>query len=646
MREPRNPFRLLASERITYSSTFLRLFAPGALDILKDEQAFSGVKIFRSSSGGGKTSIFRMFSPSSLLTLHELRATEDHKDLYHRLSGLDVFSEDGPKVLGVYLSCTRNYASLDDLHFNRGYSDRLLFSLLNSRIIIATLREALIMKKLKYPDDLSKLQIHHPKEIDIPTTIPTECNGIKLHNWASNIEKRISNLIDSFAEHEGNSFGSQDALYSLFLLRPECISINGEPISNQILIMLDDIHKLTQIQREKVLDQLINLRLPTGIWLSERLESLPLEQLVISGATQIRDYDEIKIEEFWRPNGSSKRFENTLTNIADRRVTLNPDFATISFSDSLYNSLDGIEWNNIFLKACKIVSNRIRKKVDHTKLYQKWISNCENLKGTPRERATQWRVLEILIDRDLKKGQQRLLDIPIPVLEFEEKNMSQVKIASELFLSLEFHIPYYFGFSALAKLSSSNIEQFLELASGLFEEAMAAKLLHKSFVLYSTRQENILKKSAKRRWDNIPKHISNGSDVKSLLNFISQFCQLETYQRNAPYAPGVTGIAISMNDREKLINSNTKQNPDYERLKIALSSCISNNLLEASIDKRQGKKGGQKWMILYLNRILCLNFGLPLQYGGFRHRTLNELCNYLDPNYKISKKYENLIIYD
>ncbi len=143
MRGPRNPFRIRASENIVSDSTFLRLFGHGALDLLPKDGLWDRVQIFRSAPGGGKTSMFRIFTPSSLLTLYSSRASEDYKDLYLRLRDLDVISENGPQVLGIPLSCARNYAALEDLSFDRGQKDRLFYSLINARIVLAALKGAL-----------------------------------------------------------------------------------------------------------------------------------------------------------------------------------------------------------------------------------------------------------------------------------------------------------------------------------------------------------------------------------------------------------------------------------------------------------------------------------------------------------------------
>ena len=90
MRDPRNPFRLRASEHIASDATFLKLFAPGALDLLPSEGLFDQLQVFQSAPGGGKTSLMRLFTPTCLLTLHAHRANEDCKELYQHLRSIEV----------------------------------------------------------------------------------------------------------------------------------------------------------------------------------------------------------------------------------------------------------------------------------------------------------------------------------------------------------------------------------------------------------------------------------------------------------------------------------------------------------------------------------------------------------------------------
>ena len=128
----------------------LRLFGPGVLEVIPPDKAWNKTLIFRSAPGGGKTSLFRLFTPPSLLSLH-YRSNEEYKELFGYLKSLDAISDDRPLVLGIMLSCARNYADLEDLAFDKIQKTRLFFSLLNSRITLAMLRNALTFSEARLP---------------------------------------------------------------------------------------------------------------------------------------------------------------------------------------------------------------------------------------------------------------------------------------------------------------------------------------------------------------------------------------------------------------------------------------------------------------------------------------------------------------
>ena len=290
-----------------------------------------------------------------------------------------------------------------------------------------------------------------------------------------------------------------ETLYSLFLLRPECILFKGSPIAKRSLLLLDDVHKLTKAQRIKLLTSLVELWAPAaGVWLAQRLEATQQEDLMGSGATEGREYDEIFLETFWREEGKSKRFEKVLTSIADRRTKLVTDFEVPPFATLFQGTLDNLEWDQRFRQFEEAVARRVRNRASMDKSYDEWVKHVETGGGTPRERSVEWRSLEILIERDSRRAQQRLVDLPLSDQDLKEQEGSDVREAAELFLSNEFEYAYYFGFPKLTKLSSSNIEQFLEIAGDLFEEVTALNLLKSPLVVDAKRQEDILRKIAKK----------------------------------------------------------------------------------------------------------------------------------------------------
>jgi hypothetical protein len=392
--------------------------------------------------------------------------------------------------------------------------------------------------------------------------------------------------------------------------------------------LLDDVHKLTKTQRIKLLNSLVELRPPAGVWLAERLEATEPEDLLGSGATEGREYDKIFLETFWREEGRSRRFEKVLASIADRRTKLVTDFEVGPFASLFQGTLDNLEWDQRFRQFGETVATRVRNRASLDKSYDEWVKLCETAEGTPRERSIKWRSLEILIERDSQRVQQRLFDIPLSNQDLKDQEGSDVRESAELFLCKEFAYPYYFGFPKLAKLSSSNIEQFLEIAGDLFEEITALNLLKLSLIVNAERQEDILRKIAKRKWDSISS-VPEGQEIKLLLESVGELCRSETFRPTSPYAPGATGFAITMADREILINPVSQQRkPELLRLAEVLSASISNNLLEVYLDKSQGQRGN-RWMILYMNRLLCLYFGLPMQYGGWRPLNLDKLCKFV-----------------
>ena len=628
MIETRNPFTIQTTEQIESDIVFLRLFSSGVLTLFSNKNVWDRVSLILSSPGGGKSSILRLFTPGSLLELHNHRNIDDYKELFFSMNQLGAIDDEGPQVLGVLISCVKNYDSLEDLKLDKLHKKRLFFALLDSRIIIAALRGISELYRIKYPQELKKITYHIPDELSdsshLPDDFPINGNGEDLFNWAKKTEKEIYKIINSFKPNYKEALIGHNRILSSFILNPKYFFYDGDPIPPHVLIMLDDCQKLTPDQRDS-LYEIIDQRPPIGIWLAERLDQFSTDQLIIKGIKDGRDVNFIELEEYW--SQSNKKFEKIAINIADKRVIFSSTVDIQSFASRLQDECSESDQLNIE-ESIKEIENKILQKGKIADNYRERIETLKTSKEKPFNRAISWRTLEILIERDLKKEQKMLFDftednsIPYDEATLLEREKSDVRGAAELFLARDFKLPYYYGISRLVKISSSNISQFLWLSGNIFEEIIAQSLVDPSKQTSLKKQEKIIRKTVVDRWEQIPYRVQYGREVQKFLTNIGKLCIKETYTPNAWNAPGVTGFAINMDELER-VNDDTK----YKKLNEIIRECLAYKLLEA----RRGQKcKGKEWMVLYLNRMLCVYFNLPLNYGGFKEKKLDDVLKWLE----------------
>ena len=212
-----------------------------------------------------------MFEPGPLNIVYNSRS-QDHKELFNILKKLKVTSSDRVETLGVYIRCTRNYEILEDLDISNARKIRLFYSLLNARIILATLRAIIEFKpkELNYPEGLVDIKYNYTNNHSFLKNIETPCTGKELFEWASNIEKLVYEALDSFLPIENAKIEGHDELYSLTILKPEYFEINGAPICNRFLFMVDDAHKLSIHQRDSLFSYVTEHRGNSSVWFSER----------------------------------------------------------------------------------------------------------------------------------------------------------------------------------------------------------------------------------------------------------------------------------------------------------------------------------------------------------------------------------------
>jgi hypothetical protein len=615
----RNPFRISASQKATSDEEFVRLFGAGAIDLVHNiNDPWGSVSFLRSAPGGGKTTFLRLMTPRPLGLANSLASGSSAvKATQEALRSVGAIGPDGPELLGTMVEFTSEFREL--AAFDRGNS--LFRELVNSRIVIATLRAVLERLGRPFPRDLG--QIRFEWEPESGSTIPASATGDELFDWASQIETDFYGRMDVLGEPRPVHGGHARLDGLKWFANSNITEPFGDVVVRRVLLF-DELQTLSAGQRRSLLDFVTAARATCGVWIAERLETLTHKDLLSEGALENRDYSGvIQLERQW----SDKRgvaYSRFVENIAQLRAAKADNFGDRDLFTLISDGDDLTVWAPKFEEACAAIEARIVAAKGSSPRYDLWLDAARAKKGSAVEKAVQWRMAEILIARDMRNQQQAFDFVSLSTDELDKRGSSGAARAAEHFVRTEIGAPIYFGRDTIADVSSYNVEQYLAVAGELFEE-ISAKI---QFVrdnpmpLTADRQHGIITGVAKARWDDLTRRLPLGRDAKTLLEGIGTFCRAQTFRATAPYMPGVTGIGITMHDREALIDTPDDQIKHLRGLRDVLTSLVAHNLLVPRLDHSNKNK---KFVVFYLNRLLCVQFGLPLGYGGWREKKIKDL---------------------
>lgn len=623
-----NPFRLLRSERISSDHEFLRLFGMGLLESLMEKRTFSQNEptlILQSSPGGGKTSLLRLLTPSVLKLLEQHKTSPEFQALYALLrERISAFNETGSSLLGVYLPIDSSYSEIRRLGLPEKSWRMLLGEFLDARLGIQGLSAIAELANLDFPLGLKKVKMK-------PINGGEEYSSAhELFIKLSEKEQWIFSMIDhtdkaSILESKAPLF-----LSSAKLLMPENVHINGKRAYEKAIFMLDDAHLLGKGQLGFLLSELIQAPSHSFI-ISLRSEAMQEAGLVLSGAREQRDYIHLYIEDYWRSFPS--KFYSALESVADKRVR---DAREVQIN-SFRACVDSMIENPVILK-------KVKKKQEDTKqdiidligdenIAEEVITGFGDLMGDHYEQLVELRAVKILIERKLRHAQRTLVP-PDDPKDFVSGHVdSSLRAASRLFIAKEEKVPCYFGFEEISRLSSFNIEQFLNLASSIFEFLMAQMSLGGSSQISPGDQHRLIVEHAEKRWNSIPQTVSHGYGVQGLIKGIAGFCSQQTFRPNAPYAPGVSGVALRPREFALIMDQSSSHREKWHKeLSVVIRSCLIENILEKKIIA-QGKPS-REHVVLYLNRLLGVIWLLPVNYGGWRIVRARQLHNWMYDGYE------------
>lgn len=607
----KNPFAIRASERIETDEMFLELFSSEPLVHLEEKndqgKLWGCVTSILSSPGAGKTTLLRLFSPSILQRITERNSA------YKKLKKLDVIDSERIKKCGVYLQLGRDYEFLeDDALFNEVEQKRVFLSLLNARIVLATLKSCMSLAGIKYT---ALDQITYSPEELVPEfgDFKAEFTGKELLDWAAEQERRICEFLDSFVMPDEGIQGS-NSLFALKAMKASWFTYKGERLCDEFIFQIDDGHKLTKKQKKTIREEAVELRLPVTLWIAERLETLSTTDILSDKNIKDRDDQTIHLE-----NAKKGIFNPMVKNISTLRSAFSTDGIILA---SALASDTTINYKALYNEASKKYQSQLEKLLNYDN-YQECVAAINT--QDPYERVLNMRALLMHASRQGSGGVMNLFGYNAQDLEWIVGPL--MPMVKEVMPGEIAKLPQYYGFSTLIDLASQNVEQFLDLSAKMYELLVAKKISDPShYVLTAEEQDGIIREFAKNRLEDI-KRLPRGNKIYGFLMHLIDFCREVTFTPSYSYR-SVTGFAVKEENSGKWGKDGFWfQEEANDELSTILKDCLSYNfLMKQGIT--QGKKD-QKWTIFYLNSWLCAYAHLPLERGGWRPLTLHKLNSWL-----------------
>lgn len=605
----KNPFAIRASERVETDEIFLELFSSEPLSHFEEKnkqgKLWGWVTTILSSPGAGKTTLLRLFSPSILRRIKESSASM----VYKKLRKLEVIDSECIKKCGVYLQLGRDYGFLeDDALFKSIEQRRIFLSLLNARIVLATLKSLMVLAGVKYTE-LTKIVYKPTQIISEFGDIKAEYTGKELLDWAAEQERRICEFLDSFIIPEGRMSGS-DSLFSLRAMNASWFTYKGKRLCEEFIIQMDDGHKLTEKQKRIIREETIENRLSVTLWIAERLETLSTSDILSDRNFKERDEQTIRLE-----NMTKGIFNPMVKNIAILRSNYSAD--GIRLAESLDN-YTAVNYNALYNDASKKYHDKLMKLQNYDN-YRECIAAIRE--KDPYERVVKMRALLMYASRRRDEGIVDLFGYAAQDLDGMLDPI--IPLTKEVITGEIFGLPQYYSFEKLADLASQNVEQFLDLASKMYELLVAKKIsdtVH--YGLTVEEQDKIVSEFAMERLENI-KRLPRGNKIYNFIRHLIDFCRDLTFTASYSYRT-VSGFAVKEENTSKWGEDGFWfQDSENEELSTLLKDCLAYNLLMKQ-GVTQGKKD-QKWTVFYMNSWLCAYARLPLERGGWRHLTLHKL---------------------
>ena len=620
----RNPFFIRTAEQAESDAQFLSVFSLSVLELLPDGGQWDRFVPIESPPGSGKSTLLRLFTPTVLNSIVSAREHEDLQGLVRKLTGLGVIDESGVRLLGILVNCREDYSRLADLPVDDREQQHLFRILLHARLALLTIRAALQLSGRAYPRDVGAVRFEPRADATGRRPDARVIEGDDIFERARATEAAVVDSLNSFSP-KSPSLREDAVIDDVFqVLNTHRLMVDGRETAQDTLIMFDDAHLLEDSQRTALVSELERHDQSCfGSWMAMRLRALEPAELISEEVTRTgRERVESVRFDRWLPG----RIENWLLDVGERR-TRRAEIDVPSFEAWLAGSL-AAEFDPAQLASVAGEERRRAHEVasQYGDRYRDWLTSTESsVVAMPRiEQAARWAQIQVLMARSIGKPQQEFDFGPLAPPDADSSTLEAARIA----VAKRNDIPYYFGPRKVAQLGSSNVDQFLALSATLFDRLLnSGNVGRRGFsALLPSEQNRTLLAQSRTYVRELIVSLPYGKDVYNLTTAIAQLCRDESLKPNVPITPGVTGVSISLSDRDMLIDDARASKPEAVRLLTALASAVAHNVVSLRVTDR---KRDEDRAVFYLNRLICPAFDLPLGFGGYKPLKVLQLSDWV-----------------
>lgn len=611
MRLPRNPFRSRKVESLESDDLFLKLFQPLALGALSDNP-WDSVQLIRSAQGGGKTSLLRVLTPECLRIVTE--GTSPYlREIAEQLRRIDAISELEPTTLGAYIPLgSTPYAAIARSKLGDQDPLHLFYALLDARAALTVVRGVQFLKGLEGERGLDRISFDWPSDNHNPFFDFDSATDLVV--WAKSVERDIWRAIDQGKPSTVAELGHSKP-YSLEALSSKAILVDGLPVCDRVVMMVDDAHKLVPDQREALLEHVITSRLNVSFWVAERLHAMePYELLALDTSSSSREYHPVILSMFWH-NASESSTNKFYRELATKRLA--ESALDVPFDHLVSSKIEGTKED----EALELVIVGIMSGLEEFKSADRRFRDIDL--GRKENQST----LDYLIDLKaiqlymarIQNRAQASFDFDASIPDPTSVELASLRPTAEYQVCIQHGLPLYYGAQAIFKIASWNVDQFLSLAASIFDQHDAQRVRDSGQKITPRVQDKLLREAAEAYWTGLPKRMPGGDKMQRFLQEFAKHATAESRGSTAKYPPGLTGIGFTTKDHDRLSHCSVTKDIHLVELATLLSSAVAHNVVFMRPHSKQGKVG-ETVTVFYLNRLLCVYFNLPIGLGGWWKR--------------------------